>query len=175
MGRRVGLGLWLVLLAGVQAAGLFVVWRFFVRTAHGQLLDFVALTGNRVGRTRIENLVNTILGTVSVLSLGVATVVIGFIALTRRRIAVAVGALLLIAGANVSAQLLKLRAKGLPVVLIRAQPMRCHSGCISAISHADRVKTRREGFQRPLRRGRIRHGTPSRSRSFSAAPSPGGG
>ena len=42
-------------------------------------------------------------------------------------------------------------------------------------SPSNRVKTRREGFQRPLRRGRIRHGTPSRSRSFSAAPSPGGG
>src|SRR5215212_2846246 len=48
-------------------------------------------------------------------------------------------------------------------------------GRISSEILADRVKTRREGFQRPLRRDRIRHGTPFRSRSFSAAPVAGGG
>jgi membrane-associated phospholipid phosphatase len=108
MGRRqVGLVLWLVVLAGVEAVGLYMVWRFFVRTVHGQLLDFVALSGNRIGRSRIESLVNNILGTVSILSVAVAAAVIGFIALTRRRIAVAAGALLLIAGANLTAFLLK--------------------------------------------------------------------
>ena len=40
---------------------------------------------------------------------------------------------------------------------------------------ADCVKTRCEGFQRPLWRGKIRHGTHSRSRPFSAAPLTGGG
>src|SRR3954470_18898076 len=42
-------------------------------------------------------------------------------------------------------------------------------------SLADCVKTRCEGFPRPLRRGRIRHGTHSRSRPFSAASLTGGG
>lgn len=106
-GRPIGLVLWLLVLAGVELAGLVAVWWFFVRSAHGQLLDTVALTGNRVGQTRVENPVATVLNTVSVLSLVVATAVIGFIALIRRRVAVAIGAMLLIVGANLTTQLLK--------------------------------------------------------------------
>ena len=79
------------------------------------------------------------------------------------------------------------RLSGLAAELVRRQVnvLVATGGTVSAVkaklvlptddSHADRVKTRREGFQRPLRRGRIRHGTPSRSRSFSAAPLTGGG
>jgi len=96
-----------VALACAEVAGFIAVWTFFVRSAHGQLLDTVALTGNSIGRTRIESLVNTVLGTVSVLLLAVAAAAVGFIALIRRRIAVAFAAILLIAGANLTTQLLK--------------------------------------------------------------------
>jgi membrane-associated phospholipid phosphatase len=106
-GRPVGLVLWLVLLAGVQAAAFAVVWRFFVRSEHGQLLDTVALAGSSIGRARMDDVVTTVLNTISALSLAIATAVVGFIALIRRRIAVAFGAMFLIVGANVTTQVLK--------------------------------------------------------------------
>jgi membrane-associated phospholipid phosphatase len=103
----IGLGLWLLVLAAVEVVCLVAVCRFFVQSEHGQLLDTVALAGNWIGRARIETLVDTVLNTVSVVSLVVATAVIGFIALIRRRVAVAFGAMLLIVGANLTTQLLK--------------------------------------------------------------------
>jgi membrane-associated phospholipid phosphatase len=103
----VGLVLWLLVLVAVETAALVGVWWFFVTTRHGQLLDTLALTGNSVGRARIEGLVDMILNTISAVSLLIATAVIGFIALIRHRIALAVGALLLVLGANVTAQALQ--------------------------------------------------------------------
>jgi membrane-associated phospholipid phosphatase len=103
----IGLGLWLLVLAAVEVVCLVAVCRFFVQSEHGQLLDTVALAGNWIGQARIENLVDTVLNTVSVVSLVVATAVIGFIALIRRRVAVAFGAMLLIVGANLTTQVLK--------------------------------------------------------------------
>jgi membrane-associated phospholipid phosphatase len=105
--RPVGLVLWLLVLAGAEVAGFVVVWDFFVRSEHGQWLDTVALSGNSIGQSRIEDLVDTILTTISAVSLAIATAVVGFIALARRRIAVALGAVLLIVGANVTTQILK--------------------------------------------------------------------
>ncbi|MFI7430667.1 phosphatase PAP2 family protein [Micromonospora sp. NPDC049836] len=98
---------WLVVLALVQAAALLLVWRFAVHTRTGQWLDTVALTGNRIGQDRIDGPVASLLNAMSVVSLLVATAVIGFIALIRGRKTLAVTATLLIAGANVSTQLLK--------------------------------------------------------------------
>jgi membrane-associated phospholipid phosphatase len=104
----IGLGLWLLVLAAIEVVCLAAVIRFFVRSEHGQLLDTIALEGNWIGRSRIEDLVDTVLNTVSVVSLVAATAVIGFIALIRRRVAVAFGAMLLIVGANVTTQVIKL-------------------------------------------------------------------
>src|SRR5262249_41349256 len=42
-GWPVGLLLWLVLLAAAETVGFVQVWRFFVQSEHGQLLDYVAL------------------------------------------------------------------------------------------------------------------------------------
>ncbi|UWZ39972.1 phosphatase PAP2 family protein [Dactylosporangium roseum] len=106
-GWPVGLVLWLLLLAVAGTVGFVEVWRFFVQTEQGQLLDYVALTGNSIGRARVESIVDNTLNGISVLSLAVATVVIGFIALARRRVALAVGAVLLIGGANATTQVLK--------------------------------------------------------------------
>jgi membrane-associated phospholipid phosphatase len=103
----IGLALWLVAAAGAQMAGFLLVWWFFVRSEHGQLLDTVALAGNSIGRARVEGVVDTVLNAISVLSLAFATAVVTFIALVRRRIAVALGAILVIAGANLTTQLLK--------------------------------------------------------------------
>lgn len=103
----VGLVVWLSVLAGAEVVAFVAIWRFFVQSRHGQLLDTVALTGNTIGQARVSDLVDTVLNTMSVVSLAVATAVVAFIALIRRRVAVAVGAILLIAGANVTTQLLK--------------------------------------------------------------------
>ncbi|HEU5110034.1 MAG TPA: phosphatase PAP2 family protein, partial [Micromonosporaceae bacterium] len=112
--RPVGLFVWLVVLGAAQAAALWLVFRYFVGTASGQTLDTIALAGaldgdagDRLGRAAIENRVGTILNAVSAASLAAATAFVGFVALVRRRVALAVGALLLIAGANLTTQLLK--------------------------------------------------------------------
>ncbi|MEH1098432.1 phosphatase PAP2 family protein [Micromonospora sp. CPCC 205561] len=98
---------WLVVLAIVQAAALIAVWRVAVHVEVGQWVDTVALTGNRIGQDRIDGPVDRILNAMSVVSLLAATATIGFIALIRGRIALAVTATLLIAGANATTQLLK--------------------------------------------------------------------
>lgn len=96
-----------MVLAVAQALALLAVWRLALHTASGQWLDTVALTGNRIGQDRIDGPVDRVLNAVSVVSLVAATAVIGFIALLRRRIALAVTATALIVGANVTTQLLK--------------------------------------------------------------------
>ncbi|MEU8287603.1 phosphatase PAP2 family protein [Micromonospora sp. NPDC048905] len=98
---------WLVVLALVQTAAFLAVWRVAVHTEIGQWVDTVALTGNRIGQDTIEGPVDRILNAMSVVSLVAATAMIGFIALIRGRFALAITATLLIAGANVSTQLLK--------------------------------------------------------------------
>jgi membrane-associated phospholipid phosphatase len=102
-----GLVLWLLLLAGAEVVAFVMVCRFFVQTRHGQLLDTAALTGNQIGQDRIGDLVLTVLNTITVLSVVVATAAVGFIALIRRRIAVAFGVILLVAGANATSEILK--------------------------------------------------------------------
>jgi membrane-associated phospholipid phosphatase len=106
-GWPVGLAVWVLVLAAAEALGFVGIWRFFVQSEHGQLLDTVALAGNSIGQTRIETLVDTILNAMSAVSVVLATAVVGFIALIRRRVAVAFGAILLIAGANLTTQFLK--------------------------------------------------------------------
>ncbi|MFG3702507.1 phosphatase PAP2 family protein [Micromonospora sp. NPDC047620] len=98
---------WLVVLAIVQAAAFLAVWRVALHIEAGQWVDTVALTGNRIGQDRIDGPVDRILNAMSVVSLLAATAMIGFIALIRGRIALAVTATLLIAGANGTTQLLK--------------------------------------------------------------------
>ncbi|ASW55810.1 PA-phosphatase [Plantactinospora sp. KBS50] len=106
--RRTGLmATWLVFLTAVHLAAFAALWRYAVLTKSGQWLDTVALTGNYIGRDHIGGLVATVLNAMSVASLLVATTVIGFIALIRRRIALAILATLLIAGANITVQVLK--------------------------------------------------------------------
>jgi membrane-associated phospholipid phosphatase len=107
MRARIGLALWFVALGALHVVAFWLVWRFFVQTRHGQLLDSIALNGNRIGRARVQHRADVILNTISAVSLAAATATVGFIALVRRRIALAIGAVLLIAGANATTQLVK--------------------------------------------------------------------
>ncbi|GAA5198995.1 hypothetical protein GCM10023322_73610 [Rugosimonospora acidiphila] len=97
----------LLVLLGAEVVAFVTVCRFFVQSPHGQQLDTVSLTGNRIGQDRIEGFVVAVLDTISVLSVILATAAVGFIALIRRRIVVAVAAILLIAGANATTEILK--------------------------------------------------------------------
>src|SRR4051812_49289190 len=99
-GWPIGLAVWLLLVAVAQAAVFVAVWRFFVHSEHGQLLDYVALSGNGIGQDRIAGLVHDTLSTISVVSLAGATIAVGFIAVARRRLALGIGAVLLVAGSN---------------------------------------------------------------------------
>lgn len=98
---------WCLLLAAGQTAAFVGVWWFFVRTRRGQILDTIALTGNSIGQDEAYGPASTVLGVVSVASLAVATGVIGFIALIRGRVLLAVVATALIGGANLTTQLVK--------------------------------------------------------------------
>jgi membrane-associated phospholipid phosphatase len=106
-GWPIGLALWLLLVAAVEAVAFAAVWKFFVHSEHGQRLDYVAITGNTIGRSHIETLVDNTLNGISVVSVAAATIAIGFIALARRRVALAFGAVVLIVGANATTQVLK--------------------------------------------------------------------
>ncbi|MFY1636841.1 phosphatase PAP2 family protein [Solwaraspora sp. WMMB335] len=98
---------WYFVLAAGQTLAFAAVWWFFVRTARGQALDTIALTGNSIGRDEAYGPASTVLGVVSVASLALATLAIGFIALIRGRVLLAVVATVLIAGANITTQLFK--------------------------------------------------------------------
>ena len=98
---------WLFTLTLTYVVALGAVWWIFVRTRHGQLLDSVALAGNVVGQTHVHTLVTRVLDVVSVASLAAATLLIGFIALARRRVLLALVATLVVAGANLTTQVLK--------------------------------------------------------------------
>jgi len=97
-----------MVLAAAEVVGFAALTRFFVQTVHGQRIDWIALTGNEIGQRTVEGPINTALNTISVVSLVIATVVVVFIAAIRRRIAVAVVSVLLIVGANVTSELLKM-------------------------------------------------------------------
>jgi membrane-associated phospholipid phosphatase len=101
------LAAWLVLLAFVQVGALAVIWWVFVRTADGQAVDAVALSGRSIGQARVDGLVVRALNTITVVSVIATTVAIGFVALARQRIRLAVVATLLVAGANLTTQVLK--------------------------------------------------------------------
>jgi membrane-associated phospholipid phosphatase len=105
--RRWLTALWLVCVAASQFVGLYEVIRLFVNRRHGQLLDTIALGGNWIGSNRVSGVVATALSAMSVVSVLVAAGVVAFIALARRRAAVGLAALLVIAGATITSQLIK--------------------------------------------------------------------
>jgi membrane-associated phospholipid phosphatase len=98
---------WLILAGVAQAAGVVLLWRFFVRGERGQLFDTVALEGNAIGQDRVDGLANTVLNAVSFASLAVATVVVAVIALARGRVLLTLVVTAFVATANVVTQVLK--------------------------------------------------------------------
>jgi len=104
---KVGVALWLVLVGMAEVVAVVALWRFFVRTERGQEIDTIALTGNSIGQRRVGIITDTVLNTMSVVSIAAAIAAVVFIALLRGRIGLALVSLLFIAGANVTTQVLK--------------------------------------------------------------------
>lgn len=99
--------LWLGALAVVQIVALVQVYRLFVLTPTGQWLESAALAGNVTGYRRIEGTVSLVLDLISIAVIAGATAVVGFIAIVRRRLLLALVAITVVAGSNITTQVLK--------------------------------------------------------------------
>ena len=84
-----------------------LVYGVAVHTVRGRRLDGASLLGAELSRSRLSDLVERVLDVVSVLSVLLAVVVVVGIALVRGRRRLAVAAVVLMAGANVTSQVLK--------------------------------------------------------------------
>ena len=104
---RFGVAVWLLLVGAAEVVGVLALWRFFVRSEHGQVIDTIALTGNSIGQRRVGIITDTVLNTMSVISIAAAIAAVVFIALLRGRVGLALVSLLFIAGANLTTQVLK--------------------------------------------------------------------
>jgi membrane-associated phospholipid phosphatase len=94
--------------AAVLCAATFVlVYRLAVLTVRGRTLDGAALRGALLSRSRLTDLVERVLDVVSVTALLAAGVLIAVIALVRLRHTLALAAIVMLAGANLSTQVLK--------------------------------------------------------------------
>jgi membrane-associated phospholipid phosphatase len=95
-------------LVGLLAvAGAVACYRVFVRTALGQLVDTAAMRGADVHHPRVVEVLDRALNGTTVASLILVCVVAAAVGVIRRRADLAVGAALLVLGANLTAQLLK--------------------------------------------------------------------
>ena len=103
---RSQLSLLLAVVAGSMAV-FFGNYVFFVRTTLGQELDNAALVGAEHETQGVITEAWDLLDIISVASLALACVMIGMVALLRKRVALAFAALTTIAVANVATQLLK--------------------------------------------------------------------
>ncbi len=97
----------LFLIAGGEALIIVMLFREFVLTRGGQLVETIALASNTLGSARIGQPVNSVLDAISIVAVVIVMLVVSFIALIRKRFALAVTSVVLIGGANLSAELLK--------------------------------------------------------------------
>lgn len=93
------------MLSAVVAAAVYIA---FVRTSLGQAVDESAMRGAQVSQPRIIEVLSRTLDGTSLVSLGLISLVAAAIALLRRRVDLAVGAGVLVLGANLTTQALKL-------------------------------------------------------------------
>lgn len=93
----------------VAAAGVAAVYRVFVLSALGQDVDTQALRNSDVGHERAVEIMDRALNGTSLASLVLVCVAIALIGIIRRRADLAVAAAVMVAGANVTSQLLKTR------------------------------------------------------------------
>lgn len=93
--------------AVLSAVGVWALWRVFVDTPEGQRVEAAALRGAEYGQTSLWRVAQNILDVVSVGFIVVVLIGVMVIAVARRRPSLAVQVALLMAGANLTTQLLK--------------------------------------------------------------------
>ena len=103
---RVGVALGLTT-AFVSAVGVWLTWRIFVASAAGQRVDQAVFEGARYGRNRLWQVAQPVLEVVSVPYIALVLAAAVIIAVARRRWGLALQVALLVAGANLTTQVLK--------------------------------------------------------------------
>jgi membrane-associated phospholipid phosphatase len=96
-----------LLAAVLAAAGVWVIYRVFIRTITGQAIDTAALNGAEVHHPRLVEVLSRTLNGTTLVSLVLACVMAAVIGMIRRRLDLAIAAAVLVAGANLTSQLLK--------------------------------------------------------------------
>ncbi|MEV7973465.1 phosphatase PAP2 family protein [Cellulomonas sp. NPDC089187] len=104
---RAGAVAWTVVVVLVAALATVACWRLFVGTEQGQSVDQAALEGAHIGQTRLWQVAEPVLDVVSVGFIVAAVLACGVVALLRRRWSLAVAAVVVLGGANISTQVLK--------------------------------------------------------------------
>jgi membrane-associated phospholipid phosphatase len=98
-----------VIVTLLAAAGVVAIYRFFVGTSLGQSLDTAAMRGADVDHPKVVAVLDRALNGTTLASLVLVCVAAAAIGVLRRRLDVAIGAALLVIGANLTTQLLKTR------------------------------------------------------------------
>ncbi len=96
-----------VAMAVVCAAAVVAVWWAFVTTRTGQLLEQAAFQGSELGASRLWLVAEPVLDVISLPFVGLVLVSAMLLAAVRRRVLLAVQVAVLMAGANLSTQVLK--------------------------------------------------------------------
>jgi membrane-associated phospholipid phosphatase len=94
-------------LAVMAAAGVWAIHRVFIGTITGQAIDTGALNGAEMHHPRIVEVLSRTLNGTTLVSLVLVCVAAAAIGMMRRRLDLAVGAAVVVIGANVTSQLLK--------------------------------------------------------------------
>lgn len=95
------------LMAVAGVVGTWLSWRYFVHTAAGQRLDETAFSGSMIGRSTLWQGAEPVLDVVSVPFVVVVLGAAAVIAVARRRWFMLVQVTVLVAGANITTQVLK--------------------------------------------------------------------
>ena len=98
---------WAVVLTVVCPVAVWALWRVFVATLAGQQVEQIAFDGAEYGQSRLWVVAGRVLDVVSVGFVAAAAITAVVVAVARRRRLLAGQAVLLVAGANLTTQLVK--------------------------------------------------------------------
>ena len=96
-----------LLVTALSAAGVVAIHRVFIRTITGQAVDTGALNGAEVHHPRVVEVLSRTLNGTTLAGLVLVCLAAAAVGVLRRRVDVAVAAAVLVAGANLTTQLLK--------------------------------------------------------------------
>lgn len=97
-----------MIVAVLAAAAVWLTWRVFVATATGRLVDEAALEGAQFGQNRLWRVAEPVLEVISVPFIAAVLLATILLAVLRRRVGLAVQVVILMGGANLTTQVLKL-------------------------------------------------------------------